>query len=94
MPDYRIEKHQGFVVIDRTSSTKRVPLACPICSRLLRSVDDAEAIDELDCCFACAMRWAHPDRKRWASGWRPSQEQIKEDLSCRPGIQLPFFDEL
>lgn len=93
MREFTITEHDGFVVVDRTTGVKRTPLACALCNRLLRSIEDAEAIDEFECCAACAMRWAHPDRGRWLAGWRPTTQQINDDLLSRPGIQIPFFGE-
>jgi hypothetical protein len=49
---------------------------CSLCEFVLSSSEDEAAVLEFGCCSLCAMHWAHPDRERWLSGWRPSREQL------------------
>lgn len=72
------EHPSGFVVIKPADDDKPVPLSCPLCTALMRSRDDDVAFREFECCNRCAMHWAHPRRKQWKEGWRPSPEQVVE----------------
>ena len=78
----------GFVVIVPANAPKPVPLSCPVCDHVLRSRDDATAYEEFACCERCAQTWAHPRRKAWADGWRPSSEQVALAEGDRPPISF------
>jgi len=90
-PGERLYKKSGnhYVIVpnDRVSG---VPISCPLCTALMRSRDDDIAYESFECCHACAMTWAHPRRKAWAEGWRPSAEQIAASVVERPGMLLNF----
>ena len=76
-------KRDGYYVIKPKFVSEQIPLACEICGFLFRTNDDETSYGEFGCCSKCALRWAHPDRDRWKTGWRPSQEQIVDDVSTR-----------
>ena len=77
--DRLISEHEsGFVVIVPNDATIPVPLFCSICDHVMRSKDDEESFYDYECCYRCAMHWAHPRKDVWKNGWRPTQEQISE----------------
>jgi hypothetical protein len=78
-----IERHDKFVVIKPDYEINVVPLECEICSTLLTTVEDEQAYIDFHCCNACALRWAHARKAQWNAGWRPTRDQILEDVSQR-----------
>jgi hypothetical protein len=74
--------HQSghFYVIKNKNAQQLIPLFCTICSFPLLSHDDFMSQREYSCCLKCNMRWVEPDKNRWLDGWRPSKEQINEEL--------------
>jgi hypothetical protein len=80
----------GFFVIKPNDSQEGVPLACPICDRLNRSRLDEYSWLEFKCCNACAQRWAHARREKWHAGWRPSQNDVDDELLTRPSLFVTF----
>jgi hypothetical protein len=79
---------EGFVIVIPDDHENSVPLACELCSSLFRSSDDVTEWREFGCCFACAQKFAHPDREKWKNGHRPTKEQIELHLSERPRITI------
>ena len=71
------EDSRGFFVIVPENNEPSIPLACDVCKRLYRSQDDEVSHHEFACCYLCALRWAHPRRKEWLAGWRPSSDAVK-----------------
>jgi hypothetical protein len=78
----------GFVVIVPKDRAPTVPVSCPVCHLLMRSADDAEYFRSRTCCQQCGMKWADPNRERWASGWRPNQSDIDEEVKYRQSIPI------
>ena len=56
---------------------------CEICNEIIKTSEDVESIKKYNCCDLCAMKWAHPRRKMWENGWRPSQEEISLEIAQR-----------
>lgn len=89
--DRSIARHpSGFFVIVPTGAEPPVPLACEVCTRLLRSRDDEASHLEFGCCHLCALQWAHPRREAWKSGWRPTKIAIDEAVVLRPPLFVTF----
>lgn len=85
MKDRKIRKDpNGFFVIIPNDYVSSIPLSCELCDRLFRSKDDESSYNEFKCCYMCAMQFAHPRRKEWSEGWRPTSDMIKESLLTRP----------
>ncbi len=76
----------GFVIIKPVEDDTPTPLACPICEALLRSRDDEVSYRDYECCYRCAMNWAHARRKEWKEGWRPTPEQVVRLEADRPPL--------
>lgn len=84
------EDPAGFYVIKPEGASVSVPISCPLCRFLMRSRDDELSYFEFECCYFCAMRWAHPRREIWKSGWRPSQDEINAVIADRQPILVRF----
>jgi hypothetical protein len=84
------EQPEGFVVIVPSDAGLTVPLACPICTRLMRTRDDEASWRELECCERCALTWAQPRLSAWKDGWRPTAEQVCQVNSQRLPMSITF----
>lgn len=84
------DEPEGFFVIVPVGADPPVPIACSVCTALFRSRDDETAHREYGCCDLCAMQWAHPRRKEWAAGWRPSKTDVETVVSSRPPLPVVF----
>lgn len=73
----------GSYVIEPEGQDPLVDLACSVCTTLYRDRDDDIAHREFGCCHACAIRWAHARREAWATGWRPTKDEVEQDLNLR-----------
>ena len=65
---------------------KPVPLDCPVCKLLLRDREDVLSYQEFECCTSCADVFVYPNRQKWISGWRPSQDKINSEREKRRSI--------
>ena len=89
--DRQIKHHTlGYVIITPVDIQQSTPLGCSICDCLMRSREDDVSFREFECCYKCAMTWAHSRRKEWAEGWRPSREQVTNALSQRTPLSVAF----
>lgn len=84
------DRPEGFVVIVPAGVEPPVPLACPICTHVMRSREDEVAHGQFGCCDRCSRLWAAPRRDAWAEGWRPSPEQVAEAEADRVPLALVF----
>jgi len=82
------EMPSGFFVIKPDNVEHSLPLGCPVCDRLYRSQDDEASHREFSCCYLCALQWAHPRRKEWLAGWRPSSDDVKAVVANRPMMSV------
>jgi hypothetical protein len=67
-----------------------VPISCPVCSFLMRGSSDSESYFKFKCCFDCDMKWAQSRKKDWEDGWRPTDDEIKQEISQRKKIPPAF----
>ena len=84
------ERPEGFVVIVPTDAPPPVPLVCPLCDHAMRTREDEVSHHEFGCCGRCARIWAHPRRKVWKEGWRPTPEQVQAAEADRVPLALNF----
>jgi hypothetical protein len=85
----RLIKDKGtYYVIKPDDATPPVPLSCDICETLYRDRADEQSHIEYGCCSKCAMKWAHANKDKWKSGWRPAPDEVKTELFNRPGITV------
>ena len=82
------EHRHGFYVIKPADVESTISISCAVCHRLLRTSEDESSTREFMCCYICALRWAHPRREKWKAGWRPSREEVENDLKSRPGLTV------
>ena len=74
--DRLIKECEGFYVIKPVEERQIVPLSCPVCDYLMRTVDDEKSYREFECCESCETFWARPrvaSNKRTGSrkvGWK------------------------
>jgi len=84
------ERSEGFVVIVPVGAEPPVPLACTLCSHVMRTREDEVSHYEFGCCERCARLWAHARRAAWKDGWRPSADQVVEAEANRTPLSLVF----
>jgi hypothetical protein len=90
MVDRSVKKKVSHIVV--TSSEDEIPLWCHYCSFLTATAVDVDSQSRSGCCSKCEDIWVRPDPDRWKSGWRPSQEQIKIEVSTRSGVLCDLRD--
>jgi len=66
------------------------PLFCPVCKFAMSNYADFSSYDSLSCCDFCAKKWGERNRKKWLSGWRPSKDDIKNEISYRKKLKILF----
>ena len=89
--DRWISNHpDNFYIITPREFHSATPLSCPICETLRRSKDDEGSWDEFNSCYKCSLVWAAPRREKWKAGWRPTKEQIFDEISQRPPLSIKF----
>lgn len=81
--DRLIKKLDGFFVIKPIEDRLAIPLACPVCEYMMRTVSDEKAYREFECCESCETFWARPNLASWKEGWRPTLSQVEEKLQGR-----------
>jgi hypothetical protein len=81
------EHPDGFFVIIPADRTDTVPIFCSICEFALMSIYDEETYRKLECCDKCAAKWAYPKMSEWKSGWRPSAEDIQQEIKARTTLE-------
>lgn len=86
--DRLIKKLDNFYVIKPVEDRQSIPLSCPVCDYLMRTVDDEKSYREFECCESCETFWARPNSKNWREGWRPTRDQVNERLQGRKKITV------
>lgn len=56
----------------------RTPMWCPICEHVLKggSAGDDKSYFKWGCCRLCFIEFVEDREERWASGWRPSEDDL------------------
>jgi len=80
----------SIVIIASEDRGDFIPIVCPECSFLMKTSDDAESYQEFNCCFDCKMKWAERRRKDWMLGWRPTKNEINDEIRKRKKIPPAF----
>jgi hypothetical protein len=86
--DRLIKRANGYVLIKPKDAEEAIPLACPVCDMLMSSRADIDSYKSKKCCEKCGFRWADRDLERWNKGWRPSREEIQEEVRVRQLIPV------
>lgn len=71
----------GFFIIKPLRQVTGQPIFCSVCECIMRTSFDDESYEKYTCCETCSNRWVFSDKLRWASGWRPTKEEIIEKIS-------------
>jgi len=74
--DRLIKEHEGFYVIKPSEERNFVPIVCPVCDYLMRTLDDEKSYRQFECCESCETYWARPNLTAWRNGWRPDKKDI------------------
>ena len=93
MSDFKIvEESDKFNIVSVYFENRDefVPISCPVCEFLMRGASDSESYFKFKCCFDCNMMWAQSRRREWNSGWRPTDDEIKQEISKRKKIPPAF----
>ncbi len=59
------------ILISRKLLIKEGKLYCPICSDLIKKVNDDIYITKFECCEKCYFQYVEEREDRWLEGWRP-----------------------
>ena len=73
----------GFLVIVPEQYPDVVPIECSVCGFLLKDFTDMIEHKKNNCCYNCAVKWAHPNSGIWKDGWRPPQEEVLKEIDSR-----------
>lgn len=82
-------EEDGFIVVSPKDDGRcRVPLFCPICDHVMRTLDDRGSFESYGCCYNCVIRWVSFDEKRWQDGWRPSSREAREEAAKSSSLSI------
>ena len=59
-----------FEWIDETEE-EVLPIACPVCSTMIATVEDIMSLKNNNCCEECELVYYYPNKEKWDKGWRP-----------------------
>ena len=62
------------VLITRKLLNKDNKINCPVCSSMIRTVNDDIYMLKYDCCEKCFFQYVDGREDRWLKGWRPPNE--------------------
>ena len=79
----------GFSIIVATDDPGPLPLACPLCSLLMKGYEDVMAYRRSSVCAACMCVWYDIYKQKWETGWRPSQNAVNQELKKR--LSMPVY---
>jgi len=66
------EAYVGGVRYVRPLGVEAISLDCPVCKKLIATVEDVEAMKKEGCCEECYLIYYYPNKEKWEKGWRPS----------------------
>lgn len=78
------------ISIRKNKNHKKQRLFCEICKAVLKNALDFDSSDSFGCCEMCRLKWVEPRVKEYMSGWRPSREDINEEIGKRNSLPLGF----
>jgi hypothetical protein len=83
---YRDDK--SVTIIAPKEYEKPVPLFCPVCEFCIKTPEDIVHYKKYFCCTLCAFKWATINSENWLAGWRPTNEEILEEIEKRKKIPV------
>jgi len=60
-----------------------MPLFCSVCKIRFSHINDEDTYKKFKCCSPCADKWAYSNKEKWALGWRPGDEEVKNNIVKR-----------
>lgn len=84
--DRKIRKIKHYSIIVPATRCDVVPLDCPVCELLMRDHDDVLSFRRSVCCLECELVWAIPNNTSWKKGWRPSTDDVTNELNKRNDV--------
>lgn len=81
----KIVRRDSHVVIvpESFEGPSGMPLFCDVCELRFINKEDEKSYKKFKCCSSCADMWAYSHRLEWEKGWRPSKEQVEENVKKR-----------
>lgn len=60
----------------------KIPFSCPLCGLIMKGKSTQTYLKH-GVCIDCTIQFIEGREARWASGWRPPEEQLKAYLARR-----------
>lgn len=60
------------ITFKRKKSCNTVPIDCPVCKKMLITVEDIQAYKRVEACESCELDHYYPNKEKWDNGWRPN----------------------
>jgi len=79
----------GFSIVVASDDPGALPLACPLCSLLMKGHEDVMAYRRSSVCAACMCVWYDIYKPKWETGWRPSLDDVEQELKKR--LSMPAY---
>ena len=67
-------EEDGFL-INKKLLTRDHNRTCPVCSRYSFHPRDDLYMNKFEACFGCYIQYIQHREERWATGWRPNEEE-------------------
>ena len=76
--------------MEKSFTNNDMGLFCPLCDFVMIPEKDLDYLKKYNACFSCSTKWAEPNLEKWKRGWRPTSEQIKDELLKRKTEFISF----
>lgn len=73
--DRQVVKRRGYFILFSNEDVVTERL-CPVCDYVIRTQDDEYAMQRLNACNECVIKYAYSDLQAWNDGKRPSKEVL------------------
>jgi len=86
-----------FIVIKPKLHEKILPIYCMLCYTMVRGIEDVTEMKKFNTCRACADKWVYINYESWSTGWRPSNNDINDELKNRkknPVFQISLKEDI
>ena len=60
------------------SHSRDTSIFCSLCNYLTITSHDHDSKNETGVCRACDLKFAQPNAKKWAKGWRPKHNEVEK----------------
>lgn len=79
------------IAIIKPKNFKKGKISCGICDFILTNSLDIISSDTYDCCEECRIKWVEARKDEYRLGWRPTAEEISEEIKKRKALPLRFM---